>query len=137
MNLLGAITRWGMAIISAMSLGQFLLLIQVNTVSAQQAAGTSLARGISCGALAGFWFWQVSKAKKKSGDFGALSTTPQIPQMKPLIPTVLAQKSLKAESQARREAEATAQRTNLVLSYVVLVAVFIIVLFFVVIATHS
>src|SRR5271170_2264038 len=137
MNLLGAITRWGMAIISAMSLGQFLLLVQVNTISAQQAAGTSLARGIFCGALAGFWFWQVSNAKKKSKDFGALSTTPRMPQTDPLIRTVLVQKSPEEESQARREAEATAQRTNVVLAYVGFVAVIIFVLIFVLIATHS
>ncbi len=61
-KVLGAITRWSMAIIACISFAQFLLLIGVGTKRAQTLAGETLGRALLCGAVAAFWFYRNRKS---------------------------------------------------------------------------
>jgi len=61
-SVLGAISRWSMAIIACISFAQFLLLVNVGTKRAQTLAGATLGRAILCGAVAAFWFYRNRKS---------------------------------------------------------------------------
>ena len=62
-GVLGAITRWIMAITACVSFAQFLLLIGVGTKRTQTLAGETLGRALLCGAVAAFWFYRNRKSR--------------------------------------------------------------------------